>query len=171
MYCTSCYDDGVSVTPFSHYLLGSGFTLLCFSKDSTAVHQVPLFLLFFSWDGCTHSYIISLPSQTHSHFPCVLLYFSGLAANVCLGLNKVQRYKNRSAGFVARFSLQYLFLCDCPMICLRKIKNLCIKAPRVSFVKVHWSNGIWSSCVRDVVGPHESVEQYKAKTATDELSL
>lgn len=84
---------------------------------------VSLFFLFFSQGGCTHTYIISLPSQTHTHFPCVLLYFNGLAANVCLGLNVVQRYENRSAGFVASSRLQYLFLCGCcPNICWRKIK-------------------------------------------------
>lgn len=84
---------------------------------------VSLFFLFFSQGGCTHTYIISLPSQTHTHFPCVLLYFNGLAANVCLGLNVVQRYENRSAGFVASSRLQYLFLFGCcPNICWRKIK-------------------------------------------------
>lgn len=93
-------------------------------KESTAVHLVSLFFLFFSQGGCTHTYIISLPSQTHTHFPCVLLYFNGLAANVCLGLNVVQRYENRSAGFVASSRLQYLFLCGCcPKIWLRKIKK------------------------------------------------
>lgn len=95
--------------PFSHFLFVSDFTLLCFSKERVAVHQASLSFLFFSQDDCTHSYIIPLPSQTYTHFPSVLLYFTGLSASVCLGLDTVQKYKNRSAGIVASPRLHYFF--------------------------------------------------------------
>lgn len=97
----------------SHFVFIRDFTLLCFSKESSAVHQASLSLLFFSQDGCTHPYIIPLPSQTYTHFPCALLYFAGLAARVCLGFSVEQRYENSSAGLVARPWLHYLFLFDC----------------------------------------------------------
>lgn len=90
--CTTYFnhDSDVSAMLFSHFLFVSDFTLLCSSEKSTAV-QASLSFLFPSQDGCTHSYIIPLPSQTYTHFHSVVLCFIGLIARVCLGLNIVAK--------------------------------------------------------------------------------